>query len=407
MSTTTYIAKQRTFIIPENNVTFQTLTDLFFIDKKYRSCSNLDIVIRQLNFDFYHDLLPIIAQWASDHTQSNPIKPLQANITARVTYTSAQARYILANAFFLNTTKGYGSIDLIDLYHVPFDRVAIERIRCLIEYFRLSSQQQQQHNNDHREISIERYSYAEELPDWKKQLVPIQESKINVFAERMEASEEAHGFVDFANKHIHIHSISPSATQEEILFSCCPEAYLAILVCDTLRSDEVVILRGCKRFVDYRGYGETFQFVGPYPNQDPTHIQDILVVDACLSNHFSRRHIDRDLGKAWAAFAKTGHEIIVTGNWGCGVFGGDPIFKFLQQVCAASILVDIVKRLDYSTYGDDRLMSKLKDLMKQLDKKKKTVADVYQMMVKYSENEIMCSSRPVFSYYVNEWLNAM
>ncbi|CAF3375060.1 unnamed protein product [Rotaria sp. Silwood1] len=404
MSSITYIAKQRTFIIPKENVTFQTLTDLVFIDKKYRSCPNLDIVIRQLNYDFYHDLLPIIAQWASDHTQSNPIKPLQVNVTARVTYTAAQARYLLANAFFLNTTKGYGCIDLIDLYHIPFDRVAIERLRCLIEYFHLSSQQQ--NNNDHREISIERYLYTEELPDWKKQLVPIQESKVNVFAERMESFEEANGFVDFANKQIHIHSITSSATQEEILFSCCPEAFLAILVCDTLRSDEIVILRGCKRFVDYRGYGEAFQFIGPYPNQNPTHIQDILVMDACLSNHFSRRHIDRDLGKAWAAFFKARDEIIVTGNWGCGVFGGDSMCKFLQQVCAATVLVDVVKTLNFSTYGDDRLVSKLKDLMKQLEKNKKTVADVYQMMVKYAENENRCSSRPAFSHYVHEWLNA-
>ena len=82
------------------------------------------------------------------------------------------------------------------------------------------------------------------------------------------------------------------------------------------------------------------------------------------------------------------------------------MFKFLQQVCAASVLVDIVKKLDYSAYGDDRLVSKLKDLMKQLDKNKKTVADVYQMMVKYGENENRRSSTSAFSNYVNEWLNA-
>ncbi|CAF1404023.1 unnamed protein product [Adineta steineri] len=330
MSTITFIAKKRTYIIPQVDVTFQTLTNLFFIDKKYRPCPNLELVIRQLNFDFYHDLLPIIARWASDHTQSNPIIPLQAGTTACVTYTASQARYILANAFFLNTTTGYGSIDFIDIYHVPFDRVAIERIRCLIEYFRLSSQQEED-DNDHRIISIERYSYSEELLDWKKELVQIRESKINVFIDRMEASEEAHGFVDFANKKIHIHSIMPSATQEEILFSCCPEAFLSILVCDTLRSDEIVILRGCKRFVDYSGYGETFKFVGSHLNYNSTNIQDILIMDACLSNHFSQYHIDRDLGKVWAAFSKANDEIIVTGNWGCGVFGGDPTFKFLQQ----------------------------------------------------------------------------
>ncbi|CAF1555919.1 unnamed protein product [Adineta steineri] len=404
MSTITFIAKKRTYIIPQVDVTFQTLTNLFFIDKKYRPCPNLELVIRQLNFDFYHDLLPIIARWASDHTQSNSIIPLQAGTTARVTYTSSQARYILANAFFLNTTTGYGSIDFIDIYHVPFDRVAIERIRCLIEYFRLSSQQEE-NNNDHRIISIERYSYGEELLDWKKQLVQIQESKINVFIDRMEASEEAHGFVDFANKKIHIHSIMPSATQEEILFSCCPEAFLAILVCDTLRSDEIVILRGCKRFVDYSGYGETFKFVGSHLNYNSTNIQDILIMDACLSNHFSQHHIDRDLGKMWAAFSKAKNEIIVTGNWGCGVFGGDPTFKFLQQVCATSVLDHIVKRLDYSVYGDERLASKLKDLVKKLEKNKKTVADVYKMMVKYGENESRYSSKSNFNNYVNEWLN--
>ena len=190
------------------------------------------------------------------------------------------------------------------------------------------------------------------------------------------------------------------------LVSCCPEAFLAILICDTLRSDEVVILRGCKRFVDYRGYGETFQFVGSYANPNPAHIQDILVMDACLSAHFSRRHIDRDLGKAWAAFTKAGNATIVTGNWGCGVFGGDPILKFLQQVCAAYVAGAVVQKLDYSVYGNDQLVPKLKELMEQLEKKKKTVADIYQMMVNYGKNETGYFSRRPFSSYVNTWLNA-
>ncbi|CAF1054372.1 unnamed protein product [Rotaria sordida] len=82
------------------------------------------------------------AKWVSDHTQAKSIKPLQAGRTSNIVYTSAQTLYILANAFFLNT------------------KPAIERIRCLIEYFRLSLMQ-----NDDRLISIERYSYGHELPD--------------------------------------------------------------------------------------------------------------------------------------------------------------------------------------------------------------------------------------------------
>jgi hypothetical protein len=206
--------QQRTFTISKEDNNFQSLTKHFHVEKeKHRDFSCLNRTISQLDFDFYTDLLPTIAKWASEHTeQSKSIEPLQTGTTARVVYTAAQVRYILANAFFLNTTPGYGNIDLIHLYNSLFDKMADARIRCLIEYFRLSSQQ-----NDDRQISIERYSYKDELPDWNKQDIPIQSSKINLFTDRMEDANGAQGFVDFANKHIHIHKIISSATQEEVL----------------------------------------------------------------------------------------------------------------------------------------------------------------------------------------------
>jgi poly(ADP-ribose) glycohydrolase len=213
-NSTTYIAdQQRIFTISNENNNFQSLVNLFSIKKEeYGNFSCLNQTICQLDFDFYNDLLPHIVKWASDHSQSKSIEPLQAGTTATIVYTAAQARYILANAFFLNTRSGYGTIDLCHLYNSSYDKLSIERVRCLIEYFRLSSQQ-----DENREISIERYSYKNELPDWNKQDIPIQSSKINIFTSRMEDANEAQGFVDFANKHIHIHSIIPSATQEEIL----------------------------------------------------------------------------------------------------------------------------------------------------------------------------------------------
>ncbi|CAF5171776.1 unnamed protein product, partial [Rotaria sp. Silwood1] len=102
---TTFIAnQQRIFnISKENNNNFQSLVNLFLVENnQHRSFSCLDQTIRRLDFDFYNDLLPIIAKWASDHTQIKSIEPLQAGQTSSVTYTAAQARYILANAFFLN-----------------------------------------------------------------------------------------------------------------------------------------------------------------------------------------------------------------------------------------------------------------------------------------------------------------
>ncbi len=129
-------------------------------------------------------------------------------------------------------------------------------------------------------------------------------------------------------------------------------------------------------------------------------------MDACFSSQFTQENIDRDLGKAWAAFEKSKNEIIVTGNWGCGVFGGDLIFKFLQQVCAAMILGDHFKRLDYSVYGDENLAAKLRNILENLEKNKKTVADIYQMMIKYSETNKLRAARPQFINYLEKWLNS-
>ena len=214
LNSTTFIAdQQRLFSIDKGqNDRFQSLVNLFPSGKE-REYWSLDQCIRELDFDFYHDLLPQIAQWASEHSQAKLIEPLHAGKTGTIVYTAVQARYILANAFFLNTTAGYGSIELYRLYTGMYDRVAIARIRCLIEYFRLSLLEK----DLDRQISIERYFYQDQLPDWSQQNIPIQSSKINLFTTRMEDAHDAQGFVDFANKRIHIHQIIASATQEEVL----------------------------------------------------------------------------------------------------------------------------------------------------------------------------------------------
>lgn len=189
------------------------------------------------------------------------------------------------------------------------------------------------------------------------------------------------------------------------LVSCCPEAFLSILVCETLQDDEIVILRGCKRFVDYTGYLDSFAYQGPFHELNPSHIQEILVMDACFNGQFMRVNVDRDLGKAWAAFEKSKNEIIVTGNWGCGIFGGDPIFKFLQQMCAVMILGDRFKRLDYSVYGNENLANKLRKISEDLEKNEKNVADIYQMMLQYKQYNPMNSTSLDFSKYFDQWLN--
>ena len=178
------------------------------------------------------------------------------------------------------------------------------------------------------------------------------------------------------------------------------------MLCETLEPDEAVILRGCKRFVEYSGYGDTFRFAGPHPNQRPDHIQEIIVIDACYSQQFVKKIIDRDLNKAWAGFGKSNAENIVTGHWGCGVFGGDFFLKFLQQVCATMVLGPKMKRLDYSVYGDEPLAKQFQSLVNRLAETKKSVSDIYQLMIKYRERDDLPANRWGFRDYVNQWLNA-
>ena len=54
----------------------------------------------------------------------------------------------------------------------------------------------------------------------------------------------------------------------------------------------------------------------------------------------------RDVQKAALAFA--GQKVISTGRWGCGVFGGTPAHKFVQQLVAAMLSGS---QIHFSTFG--------------------------------------------------------
>ena len=90
----------------------------------------------------------------------------------------------------------------------------------------------------------------------------------------------------------------------------------------------------------------------------------MLTLDASTHDHFSAAHVLRDVRKAYASFAALAAAtragagaaaataaggdaataaggaaataapaaLVSTGRWGCGVFGGVPAHKFLQQV---------------------------------------------------------------------------
>jgi len=192
----------------------------------------------------------------------------------------------------------------------------------------------------------------------------------------MEAPADATAFVNFANRNFGYGRFIASCTQEEILQVCCPEFNVGMLFVGEMRDGEVVNVRGARRFARYAGYLDTFRCVGGL-DAPPRAPCDVVVLDACLARHFGDMQL-RDLGKAIAAFGALraargggggggggddddGDVVVSTGRWGCGVFGGVPAHKFLQQLVAARVAG---VRLAFSTFGTpdgvDRVLDALR-----------------------------------------------
>lgn len=93
--------------------------------------------------------------------------------------------------------------------------------------------------------------------------------------------------------------------------------------------------------------------------------------------------IDRELKKAIIAFKLSRfmpYQIIATGNWGCGAFGGDPELKLIIQWLAASILQ---KNIIYCQYEQIELPNKINELIK-TGFKDKPIKIIYQSLKSYS-----------------------
>ena len=52
--------------------------------------------------------------------------------------------------------------------------------------------------------------------------------------------------------------------QEEIRFSVCPLATVALLLCPMMEDHEAIIITGCEQFSSYKGYAFSLRFGGDY-----------------------------------------------------------------------------------------------------------------------------------------------
>ena len=213
---------------------------------------------------------------------------------------------------------------------------------------------------------------------------------------------------DFANEYIGGGVLHGGNVQEEIRFSICPECLVSLLICPPMRPREAILLQGIRQYASYEGYGHRFECSGAHAGTgQPEHI---ICLDALnyaygvgdVAAQYSARPSGmlRELTKLRAALSADGGiasveqaprdapRPLATGNWGCGVFGGDARLKALLQWLEAS---RAGRRVIYYPFGDPKA-SGLKEAAQLLLGKRATVAQLARALLE-SQGEHMSHGR--------------
>lgn len=184
--------------------------------------------------------------------------------------------------------------------------------------------------------------------------------------------------LDFANEFIGGGVLGHGCVQEEIRFVLSPELIVSRALCERMADNEALVFRGFERFSSYTGYAKSFADAGAYADDaDPGRRPALLAIDAMRYRHgtnlhqYDRHQLERELNKALVGFfparvtlpdvngimsdtTDTVNQMgLCTGNWGCGVFGGDLHLKAIIQLLAASQACRPC--MHYLTFGDSTL----------------------------------------------------
>jgi len=206
---------------------------------------------------------------------------------------------------------------------------------------------------------------------------------------------------DFANKYLGGAVLSHGAVQEEIRFMICPECLISMLFCEVMLPNEAVFIVGTRQYSRYGGYGHSFHFDGPHlPDPDAPadergrrgpHIVAFDALDLPHTRQYEPECILRELLKAYVACLGDPSEDagdrqvgFATGNWGCGVFGGDPQLKALIQWLAASAAG---RELVYHPFGDRRV-AKLAEVIEAVRSSGLRCRDLFAVLQGHAPGEV-------------------
>eukprot|EP00727_Mastigamoeba_balamuthi_P009010 m51a1_g4731 hypothetical protein (417) ;mRNA; r:352691-354236 len=192
---------------------------------------------------------------------------------------------------------------------------------------------------------------------------------------------------DFANAFIGGGALHGGNVQEEILFAIKPELLVAMALCPQMTPTESIVVAGALQYSDYTGYGSRFAYAGRHASDADARARpaDVAALDAVVALHvpqFAESAIRRDAVKAYVAFQRSEDETVATGNWGCGVFGGNHLLKLCQQWVGASAAG--IREMHYCTFGDQRAVA-LPRCAESLRQRYRTAGALFQAVLQHKD----------------------
>ncbi|OQR83271.1 poly(adp-ribose) glycohydrolase [Achlya hypogyna] len=350
---------------------------------------------------FFDTVLPAMQALALELPLLFPasVPLLTTGSNATVVLTKRQAACLLVHGFFCTFPEDVPdtfphAINFWRLHSGRADHSKVQKLVCLLHYFcRVACVA------DPSTLARETVSFARVGLDVAA-LVPsafatgAPWAPVSVRSTGAIETDEGALQMDFANKFAGGGVLGRGCVQEEIRFVINPECIVSCALTQVLENNECFVIQGAEQYATYCGYGGSFAFDADFVDTTPVDAVTgrrntvIVGIDATKYAPHTVRHqfrytdVVREIGKAFVGFAPLPDEApgtlrpVATGNWGCGVFGGDVELKFMLQWIAASLHG---RRMTYYTFGNAVLGDALNTTVEKVAQHL-SVQQVYQIL---------------------------
>lgn len=318
---------------------------------------------------------------------------LQRGISDCISLTPQECYMLLAASFFCIPLYREDKCLMRETTFIEFFEKSrscqANKLRCVIEYFNNRSFDGTRTLKITRIVAPEENSFGSQF--WSSRSEILTDFHVHGDSERIEDSSELVQ-ADFANRYLGGGVLGRGCVQEEIRFVISPELIVACFLCDPMTDTEAISITGSKQFTKYSGYSDSFTCTGLIEGDVPVDAC-VVAIDALPFGHQSTEHqfkpecILRELEKCRIGLTCEPSDIgFATGNWGCGVFGGDAQLKAMIQWMAATVAG---REIHYFPFGDRRISS-LSEIVQTAKSRRWTVGQLFEAILEAPTGESQC-----------------